>query len=96
MIGLFELTNPAPRSIAREDDALQIGETVIVVYIDDRFDTALGEMEALGGQRLTDPSIFEGRVTSQREVLLRDPDGVLVNLIERDPARAFETDAVAD
>ena len=32
---------------------------------------------------------------AQLEASIRDPDGVMINLIERDPQRAFETGIVA-
>ncbi|MCG8442647.1 MAG: hypothetical protein MI723_12650 [Caulobacterales bacterium] len=91
MVGLFELTDPAPAPLARDGAGVRAGETALVFYVGDRLEAALGALEALGGRRLADPVLFTMPHASQREVLLRDPDGVLVNLIARAPDRAFQT-----
>lgn len=95
MVGLFELTSPAPEPLSRGDGAIRAGEVTLVFYVGDRFDAVLADLEALGAQRLSDPVLFEMPHESQREVLVRDPDGVLLNLIERDPERAFLSQPVA-
>ena len=41
-----------------------------------------------------DPITFTMPHRSQLEVCLRDPDGVLINLIDRDQAEQFRTSAV--
>ncbi len=92
MVGLFQLDDPAPEPIARSDDHIRQGEVALVFYIGDRLDAVLAQAEAAGARRLTDPVLFEMPHATQREILMRDPDGVLINLIERPPSRAWQTE----
>lgn len=47
-----------------------------------------------GAIRPPDPITFAMPHRSQLEVCLRDPDGVLINLIDRDQAEQFRTSTV--
>jgi hypothetical protein len=47
-----------------------------------------------GAIRPPDPITFTMPQRSQLEVCLRDPDGVLINLIDRDQAEQFRTSTV--
>jgi catechol 2,3-dioxygenase-like lactoylglutathione lyase family enzyme len=87
MVGLFELTDPRPPAIVRPAAGMNIGETCIVFYCDD-LDAVTEKLES-GGHTIVSPAMplrLRGRI-KQREMIFRDPDGVLVNLIEWDPDR---------
>ncbi len=87
MVGLFELTNPQPRPITRPSEGMNLGAVCVVFYCDG-LDMVTAKLEA-GGHTIVSPASplrIRGFV-KQREMIFRDPDGVLVNLIEWDPAR---------
>lgn len=85
MVGLFELSNPAPPALPTGDRAARVGEGVMVFYCSD-LDHVMDHAEAHGGRITAAPVnlVHEGH-TKQREMCLRDPDGHLINLIEWDP-----------
>lgn len=85
MVGLFEVSNPTPPELSRDTARINQGETCLVFYHPD-LDHVMQGLEAGGHQVLCAPLLFnmEGK-DRQREMTFRDPDGVLVNLIERDP-----------
>lgn len=89
MIGLFEAeagalpVGPAPRL-----DGVRLGEIVLVFYHPD-LDAAGAKAEALGGTVIHTPTRFSLRSPGNREMMLRCPDGYALNVIERDPERAW-------
>ncbi len=85
MVGLFELTNPEP--VQRVSNGMNRGELCMVFYCDD-LDTVTEKLNA-GGHTIVSPAMplrIRGYV-KQREMIFRDPDGALINLIEWDPSR---------
>lgn len=91
MIGLFELDPalaaealPAPAGPAR------IGEVALVFYVRSMADT-LAALRAAGATWSPEPQLFVMAHRKQPEVCLRDPDGVLLNLVETDPAEQERT-----
>jgi len=94
MVGLFEVT-PSPPDLPRPCAGAAAGETCLVFYVGD-LTAAMARAEALGAQVVCPPILLEMPHASQREASLRDPDGVLVNLIERDPDQAFAPRPWAD
>lgn len=87
MVGLFELTKPQPEPITRANTGMNRGEVCIVFYCDD-LDVVTAKLEA-GRHTIVSPAAplrIRGFV-KQREMIFRDPDGVLVNLIEWDLSR---------
>lgn len=95
MVGLFEISNPPLEPMPRAPSlAPRAGETVVVFYVEN-IDRALAAATAAGATMTAEPSLFTMPHRSQREVLLRDPDGVLVNLIERGPDEQFRTVSVS-
>ena len=85
MIGLFELTDPAPERVRKPAAGAHIGETCQVFYCSD-LDEIMSRLNA-GGYTVVCPPIplvHEGRV-KQREMTCADPDGIMINLIEWDP-----------
>ena len=87
MVGLFELTNPQPAAVTRPVTGMNLGEVTLVFYCDD-LDVVTAKLEA-GGHVIVSPAMplrLRGYV-KQREMIFRDPDGALINLIEWDPSR---------
>jgi catechol 2,3-dioxygenase-like lactoylglutathione lyase family enzyme len=96
MVGLFEVSGPAPDVLpARDGLGPRRGEVALVFYVSD-LASSLAAAETHGGQRLTDPVFFEMPHRSQKEVCLRDPDSVLINLVERPVAETTDTRSALD
>lgn len=91
MVGLFELTSPTPEPLPTSPTgAPRLGEIALVFYVSD-MDAALTALRALGATWAPPPVLFKLGHLSQLETCLRDPDGVLINLIEADPAQQNRT-----
>ena len=88
MVGLFEVSGPAPAPLPPGERELRIGEGVLVFYCSD-LDHVVAQAPQYGGRVTAAPInlVHDGR-TKQREMSLRDPDGHAINLIEWDPDRA--------
>ena len=85
MVGLFEITNPAPPTFTKRRDGISIGETCLVFYCDD-VEAVHQKLIAEGHTVLCPPTHLQVTPTKgQPEMVFADPDGVLVNLIQRDP-----------
>ena len=85
MVGLFEISQPTPPLLARDNGRINQGETCLVFYHRD-LDAVQAGLEAEGLPVLCPPLMLEvDGVARQREMTFRDPDGVLINLIEWDP-----------
>lgn len=91
MVGLFELT-PLPEALPTPAGPPRLGETALVFYAQPFMDVLTAAREA-GATWSPDPMTFTMPHRSQMEVCLRDPDGVLINLIDRDPAEQLRTSA---
>ena len=87
MVGLFELSGPTPAPVTRNNACANLGEACLVFYCNDL--TPVHErLEEAGGTCLCPPVHLEvNDQVKQREMTLRDPDGVMINLIEWDLAR---------
>ena len=88
MVGLFELQeDPAPAIERPAGSRAHVGEGCMVFYCQD-LDPVVAELEAGGHEILSRPEPFQarGRV-KQREMIFRDPDGMMINLIEWDLER---------
>lgn len=86
MIGLF-LIDPAltPEVVPMATGPARIGEVALVFYVRD-MDHALSALRAAGATWSPEPEVFRMPHRAQREVCMRDPDGILLNLVENDPA----------
>lgn len=91
MIGLFQLAPeaieerlPTPAGPAR------LGEVALIFYVRSMAET-LGGLRAAGASWSPEPELFQMPHRAQQEVCLRDCDGVLLNLVETDPAEQFGT-----
>jgi len=83
MVGLFEVT-PTPPAVAKRGEGVNLGEAVLVFYRMD-LDGVVARLEAGGHRILCPPTFLQVTPTrGQREMTCADPDGILVNLIERD------------
>lgn len=89
MIGLFELAGAAARG-TRQDDRVSLGEPVLVFYVAD-LAAALGAVRANGGSIVSGPEQFTLPGVSVSEAIVRDPDGVAINLVEAPEGLAWET-----
>lgn len=88
MIGLFEIAAaPEPPTPPRHD-GLRYGEAVLVFYVAD-LTAALDAVVRTGGRLMTGPETFAIPGVSVREAIVRDPEGVAVNLVEASEARAL-------
>jgi len=85
MVGLFEIVNHTPPALSRAAAGLSGGETCLVFYHRDL--TALTERLQDGDYQIVCPAIplQVGENFQSTEMTFRDPDGVMINCIERDP-----------
>jgi catechol 2,3-dioxygenase-like lactoylglutathione lyase family enzyme len=83
MVGLFELPPDTPQIQPRKD-GLALGEAVLVFYTED-LDRAIAAALRHGGTIATPVHELNGR----RELAMRDPDGVALNLIQRPISDAY-------
>ena len=85
MLGLFQL---APEQMALTTEIVtgpaRIGEVALVFYVQS-LDEVLPKLAEAGALWLPEPELFELGDIKQREVCVRDCDGILLNLVERDP-----------
>lgn len=91
MVGLFEMGDTSlPAIEGQRANGVRFGEAVLVFYHPD-LDRASAAALAHGGSIVCPPIGFKipGRADG-REMVLRDADGVAVNLIEAPPATAWD------
>ena len=87
MVGLFELSNPAPPRFAIDHNAPNIGEMSMVFYCDD-LNPVFARLQEDGHTIVAPPlALRRSGFVKQREMIFRDPDGAMINLIEWDPDR---------
>lgn len=89
MLGLFELAE-APQAVAPERGAVRFGEPVLVFYVRD-LDAALRATVAHAGSVLSGPERFRipDLDVDVAEAIVRDPDGVAVNLVQTPESLAW-------
>ncbi|MDX2224648.1 MAG: VOC family protein [Rhodospirillaceae bacterium] len=85
MVGLFEATGPAPPAMTKRRDGVSVGEGIMVFYCDDVH--AVHDKLKAGGHTVVCPPLHLQVTTTkgQPEMVFADPDGMLINLIQRDP-----------
>lgn len=92
MVGLFELHGRhGAETLPDAAGPARIGEVALVFYVPD-LDVVLPRLAAAGARWMPAPQLFEIGDLAQREVCIRDSEGTLLNLVERDPAEQFKTD----
>jgi catechol 2,3-dioxygenase-like lactoylglutathione lyase family enzyme len=87
MVGLFELTDPAPEDDTHPSiDRVNRGEACLVFHTPD-VDALYEKTRELGLTILCPPTVLElpQHASVSREMTLRDPNGVLVNFVESLP-----------
>jgi len=77
---LFQYRSPEARPLPADWRPCDIGYTTVGVHVED-FDAALQRLTESGSRPLTPPI----GVSGARRVCVRDPDGVLVEIMEDDP-----------
>lgn len=83
MIGLFTLDMPAPQMVKRLDEGAHFGEAALVFLCRD-LDSVHATLQAQGHPVICAPAILRNPDgTTNREMTFRDPDGVMINLMER-------------
>ncbi|WP_317928563.1 VOC family protein [Halioxenophilus sp. WMMB6] len=86
MLGLFQLAaEQQAHSLPLYNGPARTGEVALIFYVA-ALDEVLPKLKAAGALWLPEPQLFELGPIRQREVCLRDCDGTLINLVERDPA----------
>lgn len=90
MLGLFELSEPAPPSLHASSPSVSIGESVLVFY-HHRLDWLLNELPAYGGAPVAGPHWVTTPQITFREAVVGDPDGFKLVLMDRDPLDANRT-----
>jgi catechol 2,3-dioxygenase-like lactoylglutathione lyase family enzyme len=86
MIGLFKIAEAlAPEAIALASGPARVGEVALVFYVES-MDRTLAALRAAGATWSPEPEMFRMPHREQPEVCLRDCDGVLLNLVQTDPA----------
>lgn len=88
MVGLFEVKDPAPPKIQRQNASSNVGEFCIVFYCDNL--DPVHEQAKKRGLTIVSPPVplhVRGHV-KQREMTIRGLDGEKINLIEWDIAKA--------
>lgn len=87
MVGLFEVTGPAPPRLGKSRDGCHVGEVCMVFYCAD-LDEICAKLASHGAQIVASPRVLNIRSRpgpGQREMTCLGPDGEMLNFIERDP-----------
>lgn len=96
MIGLFQLdTALGAAEVDAPTGPARIGEVALVFYVREMSAT-LTALRLAGATWSPEPQLFRMEHRAQREVCLRDCDGVLLNLVEADPDEQNRTRAELD
>jgi len=89
MVGLFEVATAAP-PCPLLPGTVRFGEPILVFYVPD-LAAALRAAVAHGGSILSGPEQFSIPGVTASEAIIRDPDGVALNLVEAGEATAWMT-----
>jgi len=90
---LFKLS-PTPSALVKNPEKISLGESVMVFYCH-AIDQVVKQSIAMGAKVLCAPVDFNMPHESQREAMIRDPEGFAINLVERDPERAWQRNKVS-
>jgi catechol 2,3-dioxygenase-like lactoylglutathione lyase family enzyme len=95
MVGLFEIRDAEMEALPPRGPRPAVGEIALVFYVADIEDTCHAARLS-GASWVGVPATFVSPHRQAREVTMRDPDGVLVNLIERDLSEQDTTATIAE
>lgn len=93
MVGFFEMIPDNSNAIAHAG-GIKTGEVGLVFYCANINDVMKRAIK-FGAIPICLPTPFEMPHESQLEASFRDPNGIYVNIVERDPERAFDDQPVA-
>lgn len=90
MIGMFEV-KPSPPTVSRVSGSVNVGEGCLVLLTTD-IRAVRDRLVDMGAEIVCEPQrlVVRGDGTGNLEMTCRDPDGMLINLIER-PPQSFQT-----
>lgn len=91
MVGLFE-AKPAPPSFTRANRGANLGEGCMVFFATD-IHAVRDRIVELGGEIVCEPQLLAVHDLRQLEMTCRDPDGMMINIIER-PTDRWDADVV--
>ena len=91
MVGLFE-AKPSPPSFRRENRGANLGEGCMVFFATD-IRAVRDRIVELGGEVVCEPQLLAVHTLRQLEMTCRDPDGMMINIIER-PTENWNADVV--
>ena len=91
MVGLFE-AKPSPPAFHRENRGANLGEGCMVFFATDNH-AVRDRIVELGGEVVCEPQLLAVHTLRQLEMTCRDPDGMMINIIER-PTENWNADVV--
>ena len=91
MVGLFE-AKPSPPPFRRENRGANLGEGCMVFFATD-IQAVRDRVVELGGEIVCEPQLLAVHTLRQLEMTCRDPDGMMINIIER-PTEDWNADVV--
>ncbi len=91
MVGLFEV-KPSPSPLGRKNRGANLGEGCMVFFATD-IHVVRDRIVELGGEIVCEPQLLAVHTLQQLEMTCRDPDGMLINIIER-PTENWNADVV--
>ena len=91
MIGLFKIDDTLmPETVPVAAGPARVGEVALVFYVE-AMGRTLAALRAAGATWSPEPEMFRMPHREQPEVCLRDGDGILINLVQNDPAEQERT-----
>ena len=91
MVGLFE-AKPSPPSFKRGNRGANLGEGCMVFFATD-IHAVRDRIVEFGGEIVCEPQLLAVHTLRQLEMTCRDPDGMMINIIER-PTENWNADVV--
>ncbi|MCY4256484.1 MAG: VOC family protein [Gammaproteobacteria bacterium] len=81
MVGLFEV-KPSPPPVRRENQGANLGEGCMVFFATD-IRAVRDRIVEFGGEIVCEPQLLVVHTLRQLEMTCRDPDGMMINIIDR-------------
>lgn len=91
MVGLFQMDEALmPEVVPAASGPARFGEVALVFYVPE-LPGKLAALRDAGATWSPEPELFQMEHRGQLEVCLRDPDGILLNLVETNPIQQERT-----